>query len=176
MDNSINELNEQIVVPPNRLSNISKMSTSSFVFDNWIEYYLILMGYVIGYGSFWRFPYLVYTNGGGIFVLIFSIILLAIGIPCFYLETYFGQIIGRDPVNTFGYIHKKFQGVGWAMVCISWLLSIYYCTLLSWSFYYFFISFNNPLPWSNQGKFDDNGNKLPFINYVNIFKLYKLNM
>ena len=28
-----------------------------------IEYWLILIGYAIGYGSFWRFPYLIYTCG-----------------------------------------------------------------------------------------------------------------
>ena len=34
-----------------------------FRYDRPIEYWLILIGYAIGYGSFWRFPYLIYTCG-----------------------------------------------------------------------------------------------------------------
>jgi len=27
------------------------------------EYWLLVIGYAIGYGSFWRFPYLIYSCG-----------------------------------------------------------------------------------------------------------------
>ena len=142
----------------------SKKSNVSFTFENWIEYYLILIGYVIGFGSFWRFPYLIFTNGGGIFVLVFSIILVFLGIPIFYLECYLGQLYQRGPVETFMKISNKFKGVGWAMVLTTWLLSLYYCIILVWAYYYLFASFSSPLPWSNFGKTDDKGNPLPAIN------------
>jgi len=35
----------------------------NFRYTRSIEYWLILIGYAIGYGSFWRFPYLIYTCG-----------------------------------------------------------------------------------------------------------------
>jgi len=35
----------------------------NFRYTRPIEYWLILIGYAIGYGSFWRFPYLIYTCG-----------------------------------------------------------------------------------------------------------------
>ena len=35
----------------------------NFRYSRPIEYWLILIGYAIGYGSFWRFPYLIYTCG-----------------------------------------------------------------------------------------------------------------
>jgi SNF family Na+-dependent transporter len=117
-------------------------------------------------------PYLIYTNGGGIFVLIFIILLFVIGIPCFYMETYFGQIFRRGPVETFGHIHKKFTGVGWAMVSVSWMLSLYYGTLLCWSYYFLFASFTSPLPWSNEGKVDKQGHPLPCINTVIFIKFF----
>lgn len=146
--------------------NVSVDSKLTFIYNNWLEYYLILIGYVIGFGSFWRFPYLIFTNGGGIFVLVFSIIMILLGIPAFYLETYLGQIFRHGPVETFKTIHKKFYGVGWAMCITVWFLSLYYALILVWAYYYFFASFQSPLPWSNDGKFDENGIALPTVNAV----------
>jgi len=52
-----------------------------------IEYYLCTLGVAVGYGSIWRFPYLVYANGGGAFLIPYLICYILIGIPMFYLET-----------------------------------------------------------------------------------------
>ncbi len=35
----------------------------NFKYERPLEYWLILIGYAIGYGSFWRFPYLIYSCG-----------------------------------------------------------------------------------------------------------------
>lgn len=147
----------------------SLKSKQTYVFENRIEYYLILIGYVIGFGSFWRFPYLIYSNGGGTFVLVFIIVLAIIGIPIFYLETFFGQIYKKGPVEFFKSIHPKFGGVGWSMCIVTWLLSSYYCIILVWSYYYLFASFTWPLPWSNEIITDEFGNALPYINKVSFY-------
>ena len=148
----------------NEISPCDANSKVTMIFEHWVEYYLILTGYVIGFGSFWRFPYLVYENGGGIFILIFLIMLFLFGLPLFYLETFLGQIYKRGPVEVFEHLHKKYKGVGIAMTIVTWLLSSYYCIILVYAYYYFFASFISPLPWSNEGKVDDNGNPLPLIN------------
>lgn len=33
--------------------------------SNKFEYMLSMVGYAIGLGSFWKFPYVAYNNGGG---------------------------------------------------------------------------------------------------------------
>ena len=145
--------------------HIRRDSIISFKYDREIEFYLLLIGFTIGYGSFWRFPYLIYSNGGGTFLVPYFIFLLIVGIPAFYLECYYGQIFNKDPVSLFESVSNKWAGVGWAMVAMSWMLSLYYGTILCWSTYYFFESFISPLPWSNVGKVDSTtGEPLPYMN------------
>ncbi len=84
-------------------------------------------------------------------------------IPIFTLETVYGQIFKRGSVEMFAYINKKFQGVGWASVIISFFVSIYYAIILCWSVYFFFESFLSPLPWSKEANVNLNStmNNIP---------------
>lgn len=59
-------------------------------FSNQLEYILSVLGFAAGYGSVWRFPYLVYKNGGGVFLIPYFLIVIAVGIPSFYFETGIG--------------------------------------------------------------------------------------
>jgi solute carrier family 6 amino acid/orphan transporter-like 15/16/17/18/20 len=72
-----------------------------------------------------------------------------VGIPLFTLEAILGQLFKKGPVEVFASIHKKYTGVGWATVMVSWFVSLYYAIILAWSFYFFFASFKSPLPWDN---------------------------
>ena len=74
----------------------------------------------------------------------------------FTLEAILGQLFRKGPVEVFVSIHKKYTGVGWATVVVSWFISLYYAIILAWSFYFFFASFLNPLPWDNSTSKSDN--------------------
>ena len=49
--------------------NVQVFNTNNEICDNHytyeksVEYWLIILGFCIGYGSFWRFPYLIYSCG-----------------------------------------------------------------------------------------------------------------
>ncbi|KAL4434737.1 hypothetical protein ABPG74_017157 [Tetrahymena malaccensis] len=117
-------------------------------FNNYLEYLLTILGYAAGFGSVWRFPYLVYKNGGGVFLIPYLIMLFLIGIPSFYFETALGQMLQKSPPQCFEKTHKKFKGLGIFPLLTSFSMSTYYNLILGYSFYFLYESFSSPLPWT----------------------------
>uniref|UniRef100_A0A669CT13 Transporter n=1 Tax=Oreochromis niloticus TaxID=8128 RepID=A0A669CT13_ORENI len=117
---------------------------------NWTskkEYILSMIGYAVGLGNIWRFPYLAYKNGGGAFLIPYFVMLVVVGIPLFFLESAFGQFCSQGPVNVWRAV-PLIQGTGVAMVVVSLIVSIYYNVIIAYSLYYMFASMQCPLPWS----------------------------
>lgn len=46
----------------------TKIEHGQYTYTRPIEYWLMIIGFAIGYGSFWRFPYLVYSCGYVFFI------------------------------------------------------------------------------------------------------------
>ncbi|KAJ8258269.1 hypothetical protein COCON_G00172810 [Conger conger] len=118
---------------------------------NWAnkrEYMLSMVGYAVGLGNVWRFPYLTYKNGGGAFLIPYFIMLAVAGLPLFFMECSLGQFSSQGPVTVWKVV-PILQGVGVTMVLVSTLVAIYYNVIVAYSIYYLFASFQSPLPWSD---------------------------
>lgn len=114
---------------------------------NPMEFVLSCLGYAVGLGNVWRFPYLCYTNGGGAFLIPYAIMLTFVGLPVFFIELSVGQYCGGGPLTVFD-ASPLFRGVGLGMVIISFIGSIYYNMIIGWSLYYMFMSWTKTLPWA----------------------------
>ncbi|KAB0382493.1 hypothetical protein FD755_004410, partial [Muntiacus reevesi] len=114
-----------------------------------IEFILMSVGYAVGPGSVWCFPYLCYHNGGGDFMIPFFIILIFCGMPLFFMELSLGQFASQGCLGVWRI------SVGYGMMVVSTYIGIYYNVVVCIAFYYYFSSMtlwtycNNP--WSTPG-------------------------
>ncbi|KAJ8354408.1 hypothetical protein SKAU_G00219750 [Synaphobranchus kaupii] len=78
----------------------------------------------------------------------FLILLVLEGIPLLHLEFAIGQRLRKGSLGVWKTIHPYMMGVGIASMCVSFMISLYYNTIIAWVMWYFFNSFQDPLPWS----------------------------
>ncbi|XP_064112522.1 sodium- and chloride-dependent glycine transporter 2-like [Macrobrachium nipponense] len=116
---------------------------------NKAEFLLSLLGFAVGYGNIWRFPYLCYKNGGATFLIPYITMLFCAGLPLFFMELAIGQYISLGPNILFQKMAPILSGVGWGMVITSLLTALYFNVIISWSLYYTVASFASVLPWSH---------------------------
>ncbi|XP_022100182.1 sodium- and chloride-dependent neutral and basic amino acid transporter B(0+)-like [Acanthaster planci] len=117
---------------------------------NHAEFLLSCIGYAVGLGNVWRFPYLCYSNGGGAFLIPYLIMLLLAGLPLFFLELAFGQYSSSGPIRCWNSV-PMFRGVGIGMVIVSAWVGIYYNVVITYTLYYMFQSLTTSLPWAGCG-------------------------
>ncbi|KAG8453152.1 hypothetical protein GDO86_004827 [Hymenochirus boettgeri] len=115
------------------------------------EFLLSCIGYCVGLGNVWRFPYLCYRNGGGAFLIPYSIMLFFTGLPLFLMELSLGQYGAAGPITVWKCC-PILKGIGIGMLLVSSLVSLYYNVIIAWTFYYLGQSFQSPLPWSCESK------------------------
>lgn len=116
-----------------------------------IDFMLSCIGYAVGLGNVWRFPYLCYENGGATFLIPYFIMLAINGIPLFYMELAIGQYLSLGTVGAWTALCPIARGIGFGMIMVSFLVSIYYNLIIAWCLLYMFESFRKDVPWKNCG-------------------------
>ncbi|XP_063800228.1 sodium- and chloride-dependent glycine transporter 2 [Pseudophryne corroboree] len=116
--------------------------------SNKLDFILSMVGYAVGLGNVWRFPYLAFKNGGGAFLIPYLMMLALAGIPIFLLEVSLGQFASQGPISVWKAI-PALQGCGIAMLIISVLIAVYYNIIMCYTIFYLFASLVYTLPWAS---------------------------
>ena len=103
-------------------------------FSGRLGYVLAVAGSAVGLGNIWRFPYLAAKYGGGIFLLVYLILMLTFGYTLIVSETALGRMTRRSPVGAFRVFGKGpfFQIGGWINAVIPMLIVPYYSGIGGW--------------------------------------------
>jgi neurotransmitter:Na+ symporter, NSS family len=99
---------------------------------------LAAAGSAIGLGNIWRFPYTAGQNGGGAFVLIYLLFVLAIGIPVLLAELSIGRRTERNAVGAFDVLKpgSKWPWLGGLGVLTGFGILAFYSVIAGWTVAY----------------------------------------
>ena len=123
---------------------------------------LATAGSAVGLGNVWRFPYMAGQNGGALFIIVYVVCVLALGIPCIMSEF----IIGRHSASNTARAYRKLAGktpfrlVGYLGVLTGLLINGYYAVVSGWCFEYIYASAAGQL----------NGDPQFFADFFNTFE------
>lgn len=101
-------------------------------FKSRLGFILVSAGCAIGIGNVWRFPYVAGENGGGIFVLLYLVFLLCMGVPVLTMELAIGRASKKSIVLGYKTLEKpkhKWHIHGWFCILGCYLLMMYYTTV-----------------------------------------------
>uniref|UniRef100_A0A671R733 Transporter n=1 Tax=Sinocyclocheilus anshuiensis TaxID=1608454 RepID=A0A671R733_9TELE len=130
-----------------RLEQEVTMETARDGWDSKVEYFLAQVGFSVGLGNVWRFPYLCHQNGGGAFILLYVLLMVLVGVPLFFLELAAGQSIRQGSIGVWRHISPKLVGIGYSSCVVCFFVALYYNVIIGWSIFYLGSSFKYRLPW-----------------------------
>ncbi|WKX98556.1 hypothetical protein Q1695_013887 [Nippostrongylus brasiliensis] len=114
-----------------------------------VDFLLSVIGFAVDLANIWRFPYLCFKNGGGVFLIPYTLMVLLAGIPLFYMELSLGQYYRKGAITTWGRVCPLFKGIGYCVIMIAFYTDFFYNVIIAWGFHYLYASFTINLPWAS---------------------------
>ena len=127
------------------MDTLSKLKSHGSWVGRW-TFIIAATGSAVGLGNIWGFPYKAGTNGGGAFVLIYLLCILAIGIPIMISEIIIGRRSGNSPINAMRLAARDsnttsmWQLVGWSGIIAGILILSFYSVIAGICINYIFLA------------------------------------
>ena len=127
------------------LSNQNGDGKRKSLHGNWssrLAFVLAVTGSAVGLGNIWKFPYVAGENGGGAFVLVYLVCVVAIGMPVMMSEILLGRRGRRNPVATMELLgqeegsSRNWRLLGMLGVVGGILILSYYSVIAGWTLAY----------------------------------------
>ena len=107
-------------------------------FSSGLGFVLAASASAVGLGNIWRFPYLAAKYGGGIFLLIYIILVVTFGYSLMIAENSIGRMTGQSAMTAFGSLKKKWKPLGFLAILIPVIIMPYYNVIGGWVINYMF--------------------------------------
>jgi len=122
-------------------------------FGSKLGFIMAAIGSAIGLGNIWRYPYVVYDNGGGAFLLPYFIAIATAGIPILIMEYILGnKYRGSAPV-AYRSLSRRWEWLGWWQGAVTFLIGTYYMVIIAWVLAYLYYSIGSQWGSDTEGFF-----------------------
>ena len=106
-----------------------------------LAFMMAMIGSAVGLGNIWRFPNVLYSNGGGSFMIPYIVSLFLLGISFVLVEYAVGFRFKKSIARILFSIKEKLEPIAWLILLIVFLITTYYVCVVGWDFIYIMLSF-----------------------------------
>ena len=106
-----------------------------------IAFVMAMIGSAVGLGNIWRFPNVLYSNGGGSFMIPYIVSLFILGISFVLVEYAVGFKFKSSLIKTLFSVKSNLEPVAWFIALIVFLITTYYVCVVGWDLIYVILSF-----------------------------------
>ena len=97
-----------------------------------LGFILAAAGSAVGLGNIWKFPGRAYNGGGGVFLLVYILIVVFIGSVAMLAEFTVGRNTKSNAVGAFKKLGPKWRIAGWLGIITGFIVSCYYIQVGGW--------------------------------------------
>ena len=106
-------------------------------FSGSLGFVLAAAGSAVGVGNIWRFPYLCAKDGGGLFLLIYLVLVLTFGFVLLTTDIAIGRKTKQNALKAFGTVRPGWGFLGYLTFLVPTLIMTYYSVIGGWIVKYF---------------------------------------
>ena len=106
-------------------------------FSGSLGFVLAAAGSAVGVGNIWRFPYLCAKDGGGLFLIVYLVLVLTFGFVLLTTDIAIGRRTKQNALKAFCTLHPKWKFLGYLTFLVPTLIMTYYSVIGGWITKYF---------------------------------------
>lgn len=101
-------------------------------FSGQVGFVLAAAGSAVGVGNLWRFPYLAAKDGGGLFLLVYLVLVLTFGFTLLTSDIAIGRRTKKSAIGAYTEMHPRWRFLGILTFLVPVLIMTYYAVIGGW--------------------------------------------
>lgn len=101
-------------------------------FTGQLGFILAAAGSAVGVGNLWRFPYLAAKNGGGVFLIIYLLMVFTVGFALLTTDLAIGRKTGKSAIYAYQSMRSKWEFLGIFTFFVPVIIMTYYAVIGGW--------------------------------------------